>query len=63
MEIEETDDTANKVNQRPPVWGLFKNVRDARRAKTEPRGVYLNTLSGAVCGATQQTMCPSGYIP
>jgi hypothetical protein len=27
---------------------------DARRAKTEPRGVYGYTLSGAVCSATQQ---------
>jgi hypothetical protein len=25
---------------------------DARRAKTEPRGVYEHTLSGAVCSAT-----------
>jgi hypothetical protein len=29
--------------------------------KTEPRDVYLYTLSGAVCSATQQTMCSSGY--
>jgi hypothetical protein len=27
---------------------------EARRAKTESRGVYGNTLSGAVCSATQQ---------
>jgi hypothetical protein len=27
---------------------------DARRAKTEERGVYRNTLSDEVCSATQQ---------
>ena len=27
MEIEETDHAANKVSQRPHVWGLFKNVQ------------------------------------
>ena len=34
-------------------WAVQK-CSDARRAKTEPRGVYGYTLSGAVCSATQQ---------
>ena len=37
------------------------NVQMQGAQKIEPRGVYENTLSGAVCSATQQTMCPSGY--
>jgi hypothetical protein len=36
------------------VWGLFKNVQMQGEQKTEPRGVYRYTLSGAVCSATQQ---------
>ena len=34
--------------------GLFKNVQMQDAQKTEPRGVYGYTLSGAVCSATQQ---------
>jgi hypothetical protein len=34
--------------------GLFKNVQMQGAQKTEPRGVYRYTLSGAVCSATQQ---------
>ena len=34
------------------VWGLFKNVQMQGVQKSEPRGVYLHTLSGAVCSAT-----------
>ena len=36
------------------VLGLFKNVQMQGAQKTEPRGVYGYTLSGAVCSATQQ---------
>ena len=32
--------------------GLFKNVQMQGAQKTEPRGVYEYTLSGAVCSAT-----------
>jgi hypothetical protein len=35
--------------------GLFKNVQMQGAQKAEPRGVYLHTLSGAACSATQQT--------
>jgi hypothetical protein len=38
----------------PHIWGLFKNVQMLGAQKTEPRGVYKYTLSGAVCSATQQ---------
>jgi hypothetical protein len=34
--------------------GLFKNVQMQGAQKTEPRGVYEYTLSGAVCSATPQ---------
>ena len=34
--------------------GLFKNVQMQGAQETELRGVYLHTLSGAVCSATQQ---------
>jgi hypothetical protein len=34
--------------------GLFKNVQMQGAQKTELRGVYRYTLSGAVCSATQQ---------
>jgi len=34
--------------------GAVQKCSDARHAKTELRGVYLHTLSGAVCSATQQ---------
>ena len=37
------------------VLGLFKNVQVQGAQKTELRGVYGYTLSGAVCSATQQT--------
>jgi hypothetical protein len=46
--------------------GLFKNVQMQGAQKTEPRGVYPKghaygyTLSGVVCSAIRQTMCPSG---
>ena len=36
------------------VLGLFKNVQMQGAQKTEPRGVYGYTLSGAACSATQQ---------
>jgi radical SAM superfamily enzyme len=36
------------------VLGLFKNVQMQGAQKTEPRGVYGNTLSGAVCSAAKQ---------
>jgi len=36
------------------VLGLFKNVQVQGAQKTELRGVYGYTLSGAVCSATQQ---------
>jgi hypothetical protein len=42
------------VVEKPHVWGLFKNVQMQGAQKAEPRGVYGNTLSGAVCSATQQ---------
>jgi hypothetical protein len=42
------------VVEKPLVWGLFKNVQMQGAQKTEPRGVYRYTLSGAVCSATQQ---------
>jgi hypothetical protein len=29
-------------------WGLFKNVQMQGAQKSEPRGVYKHTLSGAV---------------
>ena len=38
---------------RNPVQAVQK-CPDARRAKTEERGVYGNTLSDEVCSATQQ---------
>jgi len=38
----------------PHIGGLFKNVQMRGAQKTEPRGVYRYTLSGAVCSATQQ---------
>jgi adenylylsulfate kinase-like enzyme len=42
------------VVEKPHVLGLFKNVQMQGAQKTEPRGVYEYTLSGAVCSATQQ---------
>jgi len=42
------------VFEKPYVWGLFKNVQMRDAQKTEPRGVYRYTLSGAVCSVTQQ---------
>jgi hypothetical protein len=47
--------------EKPPMFGAVQKCSDARRVKTELRGVYGYTLSGAVRSATQQTMCPSGY--
>ena len=46
------------VVQKSHDWGLFKNVQMQGAPKAEPRGVYGNTLSGAVCSATPQTMVP-----
>jgi hypothetical protein len=46
--------TGNGVVEIPHIWGLFKNVQMRGAQKTEPRGVYRYTLSGAVCSATQQ---------
>jgi hypothetical protein len=46
------------VVETPHVWGLFKNVQMQGAQKTEPRGVYRYTLSGAVCSATKQTIVP-----
>jgi hypothetical protein len=42
------------VVEKTHVLGLFKNVQMHGAQKTEPRGVYGYTLSGAVCSATQQ---------
>jgi hypothetical protein len=42
------------VVEKPHVLGLFKNVQMQGAQKTEPRGVYGYTLSGAVSSATQQ---------
>jgi hypothetical protein len=36
------------------LGGLFKNIQMQGAQKTEPRGVYEYTLSGAACSATQQ---------
>jgi hypothetical protein len=47
--------TTCEIIEKPHVWGLFKNVQMQGAQKTEPRGVYGYTLSGAVCSATQQT--------
>jgi hypothetical protein len=46
--------TSIEVVEKPHVFGLFKNVRCKARKKSEPRGVYGYTLSGAACSATQQ---------
>jgi hypothetical protein len=40
------------------IEGLFKNVQMQGAQKDAPRGVYRETLSGAFCSATQQTMVP-----
>ena len=51
---------SKEVVEKPQISGLFKYPKghaecsNARRAKNEPRGVYLHTLSGTVCSATQQ---------
>jgi adenylylsulfate kinase-like enzyme len=45
---------SKRVVEKPLVWGLFKNVQMQGAQKTEPRGVYRYTLSGAVCSVTQQ---------
>jgi hypothetical protein len=39
---------------KPHDYGLFKNAQMQGAQKTEPRGVYRYTLSGAVYSATQQ---------
>jgi len=39
--------------KKPHVLGLFKNVQLQGAQKTELRGVYVYTLSGSVCSATQ----------
>jgi hypothetical protein len=38
----------------PALLQAIQKWLDARRAKTEERGVYGNTSSDEVCGATQQ---------
>jgi hypothetical protein len=40
--------------EKPHVSGLFKNVQMQGVPQTESQGVYGYTLSGAVCGTTQQ---------
>jgi U32 family peptidase len=40
--------------EKPIASGAVQKSSDARRAKTESRGVYGNTLSDEVCSATQQ---------
>jgi hypothetical protein len=52
LSFQKTSDSG--VVEKPYVWGLFKNVQMQGAQKTEPRGVYGYTLSGAVCSATQQ---------
>jgi len=44
---------AFRVIEKSHVLGLFKNVQMQGAQKTEPRGVYVHTLSGAICSATQ----------
>jgi hypothetical protein len=46
--------TSIRVVEKPHFLGLFKNVQMQGAQKTELRGVYGYTLSGAVCSATQQ---------
>jgi hypothetical protein len=36
------------VVEKSYVWGLFKNTQVQGTQKTEPRGIYRHTLSGAV---------------
>ena len=45
---------ANGVLKNTPLWQAVQKCSDARRAKTEERGVYGNTSSDEVCSATQQ---------
>ena len=47
--------THRGVLEKAHVSGLFKNVQMQAAQRTEPRGVYLHTSSGAVCSATRQT--------
>jgi len=42
------------IVEKPHILGLFKNVQMQGAQKTEPRGVYGYTLSGAVYSATKQ---------
>jgi prepilin-type N-terminal cleavage/methylation domain-containing protein len=46
--------THRGVLEKAHVSGLFKNVQMQGAQRTEPRGVYLHTPSGAVCSATRQ---------
>ncbi|HVO67976.1 MAG TPA: tRNA (N(6)-L-threonylcarbamoyladenosine(37)-C(2))-methylthiotransferase MtaB [Syntrophales bacterium] len=46
------------IVEKPFFLGAVQKHLDARRSKTEARGVYGNTLSGSVCRATQQTPSP-----
>ena len=46
---------ANGVLKNTPLWQAVQKCSDARRAKTEERGVYGNTLSDEVCSTMQQT--------
>jgi hypothetical protein len=53
-----TEIADTRVVEKPHVLGLFKypkghaNVQMQGAQTAEPRGVYGNTLSGAVCSAT-----------
>jgi hypothetical protein len=44
----------HKIVEKLLVPGLFKNAQMRGAQKTEPRGVYEHSLSGAVCSATLQ---------
>ncbi len=51
LEVKETNFKENYqlgVVEKPHFYGLFKNVHMQGAQKTEPRGVYRHTLSGAV---------------
>jgi hypothetical protein len=44
----------SRVLKNTPIGQAVQKWSDARRAKTEERVVYRNTLSDEVCSATQQ---------
>jgi hypothetical protein len=50
----EPNEKANHGAKIKETAGLFKNVQMQGAQKTESRGVYRHTSSGAVCSATQQ---------